>query len=225
MHILVVEDEPELARHVASALTRNGHFTTVKHDGQEALDAALAKPPDLIVLDLNLPSLNGLQILKRLRKAQCPSRVLILTAHGEVENRIKGLNAGADDYLAKPFSMDELVARANVLGRRGGMLVESDYLRAGNVVMDIPQRRVTRSGERVELSPREFEVLQIFMKEPGRVFTRAEICERIWQREHQYDTRTVEIFIMRLRKKLEVEEGASMIQTVRGVGYQLTEPG
>ena len=225
MHILVVEDEPELARHVASALTRNGHFTTVKHDGQEALDAALAKPPDLIVLDLNLPSLNGFQILKRLRKAQCPSRVLILTAHGEVENRIKGLNAGADDYLAKPFSMDELVARVNVLGRRGGMLVESDYLRAGNVVMDIPQRRVTRSGERVELSPREFEVLQIFMKEPGRVFTRAEICERIWQREHQYDTRTVEIFIMRLRKKLEVEEGASMIQTVRGVGYQLTEPG
>lgn len=225
MQILVVEDEPELARHVAGALTRNGHSTTVKHDGQEALDTALGKPPDLIVLDLNLPSLNGFQILKRLRKAQCPSRVLILTAHGEVENRIKGLNAGADDYLAKPFSMDELVARVNVLGRRGGMLAESDFLRAGDVVMDIPQRRVTRGGERVELSPREFEVLQIFMKEPGRVFTRAEICERIWQREHQYDTRTVEIFIMRLRKKLEAEGGASMIQTVRGVGYQLTEPG
>ncbi len=225
MHILVVEDEPELARHVAGALTRNGHSTTVKHDGQEALDAALGKPPDLVVLDLNLPSLNGFQILKRLRKAQCPSRVLILTAHGEVENRIKGLNAGADDYLAKPFSMDELVARVNVLGRRGGMLAESDFLRTGDLVMDLPQRRVTRKGERIELSPREFEVLQIFMKEPGRVFTRAEICERIWQREHQYDTRTVEIFIMRLRKKLEVEGGSSMIQTVRGVGYQLTEPG
>jgi len=224
MQILVVEDEPDLARHIAGALNRNGHSTDVRHDGQEALDTALSKPPDLIVLDLNLPSLNGFAILKRLRKAQCPARVIILTAHGEVENRIKGLNAGADDYLAKPFAMDELVARVNVLGRRGGAIAEADVVKAGDVLMDIPRRKVTRNGERIELSPREFEVLQIFMREPGRVFTRAEICERIWQREHQYDTRTVEIFIMRLRKKLEVEGRANLIQTVRGVGYQLTTP-
>ena len=212
---------------MAAALTRSGHLVTVRHDGLEGLGTALEQPQDLIVLDLNLPSLNGFAVLKRLRKAQCASRVLILTAHGEVENRVRGLNAGADDYLAKPFSMDELVARVHVLGRRGGTLVPADVLRAGDVVMGVPQRRVTRKGERVELSPREFEVLQIFMKETGRVFTRAEICERIWQREHQYDTRTVEIFIMRLRKKLEVDGGGGggLIQTVRGIGYQFMETG
>lgn len=221
MQILVVEDEPELARHIAGALTRSGHATEVRHDGLEALTLALSRRPDLIVLDLNLPSLDGFSILKRLRKEQVTSRVIILTAHGEVENRVKGLNAGADDYLAKPFSMDELVARVNVLGRRGGAIAEAEVVMVGDVVMDVPKRRVTRKGEKIELSPREFEVLQILMKEPGRTFTRSDICERIWQREHQYDTRTVEIFIMRLRKKLELDDGANLIHTVRGVGYQM----
>jgi DNA-binding response OmpR family regulator len=137
---------------------------------------------------------------------------------------VKGLTSGADDYLAKPFSMDELVARVSVLGRRGA-LKESDVLEVDDVVMNVPHRIVTRHGEKIELSPREFEVLQIFMREPGRVFTRDEICERIWQREHQYDTRTVEIFIMRLRKKLEIEGRPALIQTVRGVGYQMIKPG
>lgn len=224
MEILVVEDQADLARHIVGALNRAGHSASALHDGLEGLNAILAKPPHLVILDLNLPSLDGFSILDRLRKAQCPSRVLVLTAHGEVENRIKGLNAGADDYLSKPFSMDELMARVNVLGRRGGTFAESDVVQVSDVVMDIPHRRVTRNGEKIELSPREFEVLQILMKEPGRVFTRNDICERIWQRDHQYDTRTVEIFIMRLRKKLETKDGANLIQTVRGVGYQMTAP-
>jgi DNA-binding response OmpR family regulator len=163
-------------------------------------------------------------VLARLRKQHIDSRVIILTARGDVESRVKGLTSGADDYLAKPFSMDELVARVSVLGRRGA-LKESDVLEVDDVVMNVPHRIVTRHGEKIELSPREFEVLQIFMREPGRVFTRDEICERIWQREHQYDTRTVEIFIMRLRKKLEIEGRPALIQTVRGVGYQMIKPG
>ncbi len=224
MHILVVEDQADLARHIVSALIRSGHTATAVHDGAVALDMILADAPHLVVLDVNLPSLDGFTILTRLRKAQCPTRVLILTANGEVEDRVKGLNAGADDYLAKPFAMDELLARVNVLGRRGGAIAESDLLRAGDVLMDVPHRRVTRKGERIELSPREFEVLQILMAEPGRVFSRNDICERIWQRDHQYDTRTVEIFIMRLRKKLETDDGTHLIQTVRGVGYQLVVP-
>jgi DNA-binding response OmpR family regulator len=224
MHILVVEDQAELARHIVSALTRSGHTASAVYDGLEALNMILANPPHLVVLDLNLPSLDGFEILTRLRKAQCPTRVLILTANGEVENRVKGLNAGADDYLAKPFSMDELLARVNVLGRRGGAIAESDVLRLGDVLMDVPHRRVTRKGQRIELSPREFEVLQILMKEPGRIFTRNDICERVWQRDHQYDTRTVEIFIMRLRKKLEMEGCPCLIQTVRGMGYQMAVP-
>lgn len=224
MHILVVEDQADLARHIVSALIRAGHTATAVHDGLEALNAILADPPHLVVLDLNLPSMDGFTILTRLRKAQCATRVLILTANSEVEDRVKGLNAGADDYLAKPFAMDELLARVNVLGRRGGAIAESDVLRLGDLLMDVPHRRVTRKGERIELSPREFEVLQILMTEPGRIFTRNDICERIWQRDHQYDTRTVEIFIMRLRKKLEQEGRPTLIQTVRGVGYQMVEP-
>jgi DNA-binding response OmpR family regulator len=196
----------------------------VKQDGLEGLNAALDTKPDLIVLDLNLPSLDGFSVLARLRKQHIDSRVIILTARGDVESRVKGLTSGADDYLAKPFSMDELVARVSVLGRRGA-LKESDVLEVDDVVMNVPHRIVTRHGEKIELSPREFEVLQIFMREPGRVFTRDEICERIWQREHQYDTRTVEIFIMRLRKKLEIEGRPALIQTVRGVGYQMIKPG
>jgi DNA-binding response OmpR family regulator len=224
MHILVVEDQADIARHVVGALNRAGHDATAIHDGREALDMILAKAPHLVVLDLNLPSMDGFTILSRLRKAQCPTRVLILTANGEVEDRVKGLNAGADDYLAKPFAMDELIARVNVLGRRGGEISESDLLRAGDVLMDVPHRRVTRRGERIELSPREFEVLQILMNEPGRTFTRNDICERIWQRDHQYDTRTVEIFIMRLRKKLETKDSPNLIRTVRGAGYQIAKP-
>ena len=224
MHILVVEDQADLARHIVSALIRAGHTATAVHDGLEALNAILADPPHLVVLDVNLPSMDGFTILTRLRKAQCATRVLILTANSEVEDRVKGLNAGADDYLAKPFAMDELLARVNVLGRRGGAIAESDVLRLGDVLMDVPHRRVTRKGERIELSPREFEVLQILMTEPGRIFTRNDICERIWQRDHQYDTRTVEIFIMRLRKKLEQEGRPVLIQTVRGVGYQMVVP-
>lgn len=224
MEILVVEDQVELARHTVNALIRAGHTASALHDGQVALDAILSKPPHLVILDLNLPSLDGFSILQRLRKSQCPTRVLILTAHGEVENRVRGLNAGADDYLAKPFAMDELIARVNVLGRRGGTYSDEDLIHVGDLVMDIPHRKVTRKGEKIELSPREFEVLQILMKEPGRTFTRGDICERIWQRDHQYDTRTVEIFIMRLRKKLETREQANLIQTVRGVGYRMALP-
>lgn len=223
MQILVVEDQADLASHIVGALMRAGHTASAVHDGLEALNRILANPPHLVILDVNLPSIDGFAILTRLRKEQCPTRVLVLTAKNEVEDRVKGLNAGADDYLSKPFAMDELLARVNVLGRRGGAIAESDLLRAGDVLMDVPHRRVTRKGERIELSPREFEVLQILMKEPGRTFTRNDICERIWQRDHQYDTRTVEIFIMRLRKKLETD-GAQLIQTIRGVGYQMAAP-
>ena len=119
MRILVIEDEPQLARHVTRGLMRHGHDATAQHDGAVGLQAALDHPPDLIVLDLNLPSLDGFSVLAKLREAKCPARVLILTARGDVEHRVKGLKAGADDYLAKPFSMEELVARVEALGRRG----------------------------------------------------------------------------------------------------------
>jgi len=224
MRILVIEDEAQLARHINRALMRSGHLATAKHDGVEGLEAALENPPDLVVLDLNLPRLDGFSVLARLRQANCPARVLILTARGEVEHRVKGLKAGADDYLAKPFSLDELVARVEALGRRGATPNAADRLTVADLHMDVQHRRVTRAGKLIALSPREFDVLQVLLQEPGRVFSRTELCERIWQRDHEYDTRTVEIFITRLRKKVDAGFAAPLIHTLRLVGYTVRAP-
>jgi len=224
MRILVVEDERQLARHISRALTRHGHSASECHDGAEGLQAAIDDPPDLIVLDLNLPHLDGLTVLARLREANSPARVIILTARSEVENRVRGLKSGADDYLAKPFSMDELVARVEALGRRGATPSAQDLLGVGDLHMDVHHRRVTRAGRAVALSPREFDLLQVLMQEPGRVFSRTELCERVWQRDHEYDTRTVEIFITRLRKKVDSGFANPLIHTLRSVGYTVRPP-
>jgi len=224
MRILVIEDEPELARHINRALTRRGHCASAQHDGTSGLQTALVDPVDLIVLDLNLPGLDGFSVLARLRQAKCLTRVLILTARGEVENRVKGLNAGADDYLTKPFSMDELVARVEALGRRGGGPTSAELLKVADLHMDVLHRHVTRAGVPIALSPREFDVLQVLMQEPGRVFSRTELCERVWQRDHAYDTRTVEIFITRLRKKVDSNFDSPLIHTLRSIGYTIRPP-
>lgn len=221
MRILVIEDERQLAGHITRALFRNGHCVAAAHDGAEGLQSAQDDPPDLVLLDLNLPGLDGLSVLSKLKETQNPARVLILTARGEVGDRVKGLHAGADDYLGKPFAMDELVARVEALGRRGTSIAPGDLLKVGDLHMDVRHRRVTRAGRAIALSPREFDVLQVLMQEPGRPFSRTELCERVWQRDHEYDTRTVEIFITRLRKKIDSAFSAPLIHTLRGVGYAI----
>ena len=203
------------------ALERQGHEVRIINDGAEAIDAALKTPFQLIVLDVNLPGADGLEVLRRVRQASLPVRVLMLTARSEIGDRVAGLKAGADDYLSKPFALEELLARVEVLGRRAAGVEPSDVLTAQDVRMDVRQRRLWRGGEEVAVSPREFEVLQVLMQEPGRTFSRDEICERIWNREHEYETRTVEIFIMRLRKKLDDGRSETLIETVRGAGYRL----
>jgi DNA-binding response OmpR family regulator len=224
MRVLVIEDEVQLAGHISRALARHGHAARAEYDGPRGLQAALDDPPDLIVLDLNLPGLDGMSVLARLRQAHCVARVLVLTARGEVEHRVKGLQAGADDYLAKPFSMDELVARIDALGRRGGTPTAADLLKVADLQLDVRHRRVTRAGKPIALSPREFDVLHVLMQEPGRPFSRTELCERVWQRDHEYDTRTVEIFIARLRKKIDSAFAAPLIHTLRAVGYTIRPP-
>ena len=166
MRILVIEDERQLAGHVTRALTRHGHCLTAAYDGLEGVQAALNDPPDLVLLDLNLPGLDGLSVLARLREAQCTARLLILTARGEVEHRVKGLHAGADDYLTKPFSMDELLARIEALGRRSTTTAPAAFLKVSDLHKDVRHRRVTRGGRAIPLSPRDFDVLQVLAKNP-----------------------------------------------------------
>ena len=224
MRILVIEDDIRLARQITSELRRSEHEPAARHDGAEGLQAALLEPPDLIVLDLTLPTLDGLSVLARLRAAHSPARILILTALGSVADRVKGLQAGADDYLPKPFSMSELMARIDALGRRAATPTAADFLKVADLQMDVLHRHVARAGLTIALSPREFDVLQVLMQEPGRVFSRTELCERIWQRRHEYDTRTVEIFIARLRKKVDAGFPQPLIHTLRYVGYTIRPP-
>src|SRR5213082_3380965 len=217
MRILVVEDEVRLARQIASALTEAAHDPIVVHDGERALREATGTSFDLIVLDIVLPRMDGFDVLRHLRSQHVPSRVLMLTARGEVKDRVTGLQLGADDYLPKPFAMRELVARVNALGRR---YPEEPVLNlcVGDLTLDIATHDVHRGAKRIELSPREVMLLKVLMREPARVFTRTELCERVWEHEHEYDTKLVEVFIGRLRKKI---GDPPLIHTVRHVGYTI----
>ena len=217
MRILVVEDDVQLARQVASALIEAGHDPTVVHNGEGALDKAKEIPFDLIVLDIILPGMDGFDVLRHLRSRHMASRVLMLTARGEVKDRVTGLQLGADDYLPKPFAMRELVARVRALGRRYPEEAVM-FLRVGDLTLDLATHDVHRGAERIELSPRELMLLKVLMREPGRVFTRTELCERVWEHAHEYDTKLVEVFVGRLRKKV---GNPPLIHTVRHVGYTI----
>ena len=219
MRILIVEDEVRLARHIASALTEAGHDPVVIHDGKVALNEAAGASFDLIVLDIGLPNMDGFEVLRRLRARHVTSRVLILTARGEVKDRVTGLQLGADDYLPKPFAMQELVARVRALGRR---YAEDPALnlRVGDLTLHLASHEVYRGTRPIELSTRELMLLKVLMREPGRVFTRTDLCEHVWEHEHEYDTKLVEVFIGRLRKKI---GDPSLIHTVRYVGYAIRE--
>ena len=223
MRILLVEDQADLARHVRRALERADHEVTVAADGPSGVEAATSRHFDLILLDLNLPGFDGLEVMRRIAPIDARPRVLMLTSRGEIGDRVAGLKAGADDYLPKPFAMEELLARVQALGRRVLPGIDSNMLTTGDLSLDIVRRRLIRDGLAIELSPREFELLQILMREPGRIFSRGELFERIWARSHAYETKTVEIFIMRLRRKLDRPGRASLIETVRGIGYKLNE--
>lgn len=219
MRILIVEDEARLARHISSALIEAGHDPEIVQDGETAIGKVQETPFDLILLDVMLPGMDGFDVLRRLRKTGTRARVLMLTARGEVNDRITGLQMGADDYLSKPFAMQELVARVRALGRRY-MEEPKLTLRAANLILRLADQQVQRGGRTIELSSRELTLLKVLMREPGRVFTRTELCERVWLRKHDYDTNLVEVFIGRLRKKL---GNPPLVHTVRHVGYTLRE--
>ncbi|MEP7071847.1 MAG: response regulator transcription factor [Verrucomicrobiota bacterium] len=219
MRILVVDDEVRLSRHIHSALIEAGHHPTVVHEGKAALESAGAGNFDLLILDVGLPGIDGFEVLRRLRAKRVSSRVLMLTARAELSDRVAGLQLGADDYLSKPFAMQELLARVRALSRRYAEEPALD-LRVGDLTLHLADQSVDRAGRRIELSTRELTLLKVLMREPGRVFTRTELCERVWEREHEYDMKLVEVFIGRLRKKI---ESPPLVHTVRHIGYTIRE--
>lgn len=217
MRILVVDDDVRLTRQITSALTEAGHDPVALHDGETALHEAAETSFDLIVLDIGLPRMDGFEVLRRLRSRHVASRVLMLTARGEVKDRVTGLQLGADDYLPKPFATQELVARVRALGRRYAEEPALN-LRVADLAFDLANHEVYRDTRRIDLSARELMLLKVLMREPGRVFTRTELCERVWEHAHEYDTKLVEVFIGRLRKKI---GDPPLIHTVRHVGYTM----
>lgn len=220
MKILVIEDEKKIAALINKGLREQGYVADVVHDGDDGLERAVNQPYDAIVLDLMLPGRDGLSLLRALREKKINTPVMILTARGEVNERVEGLDAGADDYMAKPFSMDELVARLRALMRRVTGENISLY-RAGELSMNLVSREVLRGKRKVELTGREFRLLEYLMRAPDHVLTRTQIIERVWEYHFDPGTNLVDVYIQRLRRKIDDGEALKMIQTVRGVGYSI----
>ena len=220
MRVLVVEDEKKIATFVQRGLKEFGFVVDVVHRGDEAFEIILDQHFDAVVLDIMLPGRDGLSILRSLRKCSNSVPVLILSARGETSEKIEGLNLGADDYLAKPFSIEELAARLRALIRRNSGETIIRY-RVSDLALDLATRAVRRGGRRIELTTREFCLLECLMRSPGRVFTRTQLCQYVWQYHFDTETNLVDVYIQRLRRKVDDGETNKLIQTVRGVGYRM----
>lgn len=221
-HILVIEDDPQISDLLRRGLIYEGYSVTVAGDGPAGLTAARDRPPDLVLLDLMLPGLDGLTVCQRLRAASSVP-ILILTAKDAVPDRVKGLDAGADDYVVKPFSFDELLARIRALLRRRNPAANDEVLRFADLTVNLTTREVFRGNRRIELTAREFDVLLLFMQNPRQVLTRDVLYDRIWGYDFGGESNIIEVYIRYLRAKLEEGNAPRLIQTVRGVGYALRE--
>ena len=222
VRILVVEDEKKTASFIRQALQAEHFVVEVTHDGGAALVLAQQTPFDALVLDIMLPGLDGLSVLRKLREQRNQTPILLLSARGEVNERVAGLNAGADDYLAKPFALAELIARVRSLGRRAGE-PKPVLLRVGDLTLDTATRRAQRGGTTVELTTREYRLLEYLMRTPGRICGRMTILEKVWDYNFDPGTNLVDVYIKRLREKLDVGHATRLLHTVRGAGYVLRE--
>lgn len=220
MRILVVEDDPKTARFLRQGLQEDGHAVDLAADGDEGAFLGHLNPYDLIVLDVQLPKRNGLQLSIELRREGIETPILMLTARDSTPDVIRGLNAGADDYLTKPFDFDELLARVHALTRRHSSTGVGSQLQFDDLAMDRLKRQVRRGAHRIDLSPREFRLLEYFMLHPEVVISRVQLLEKVWDMSFDPETNVVDAHISNLRRKLE-ESGDRLIQTVRGAGYTL----
>jgi two-component system response regulator MprA len=221
MKILVVDDERAVRESLRRALALEGYDVDLAADGEEALESVRRAEPDALILDVLMPGVDGLEVSRRLRRSGSKVPILMLTARDAIENRVEGLDAGADDYVTKPFALEELLARVRALLRRttGG----EEILRFADIELDPSMREVTRGGEPVELTRTEFALLELFMLNPRQVLTRSVIFERVWGYDFGPDSNSLEVFVGYLRRKTEADGEPRLIQTVRGVGYVLRE--
>jgi DNA-binding response OmpR family regulator len=221
VHILVVEDERRLANLIRRALEEENHVVDVSQDGAEALDMAQSTDYDLLVLDLMLPHMDGIDVARRLRAEGNDTRILMLTARDAVDDRVLGLEAGADDYLVKPFSFSELLARVKALSRRQVQPQLEQELQAGNLVLDLAKREARRNGTVIELTAKEFQLLEFLMRNAGHVLTRTQILDHVWGYNFDSFSNVVDIYVHYLRNKIDRDFDEPLIKTVRGVGYSL----
>lgn len=221
MHVLVVEDDERVAGHVVKGLKAEGYLVDHVADGRDALFQAAAGTYDVIVLDRMLPNVDGLKILQTLRASGDSTPVLILSALGYVDNRVKGLRAGGDDYLAKPFVFSELLARVEALSRRKAVVQETTELSLADLHMNLLTRTVTRSGQPIDLTAREFGLLEYLLRNAGRVVSRNMLLESVWDYNFDPQTNIIDQHVSRLRQKIDKDFEPPLVQTVRGMGYSL----
>ena len=220
MRLLVVEDEKKVARFVKKGLEEEGYAVDVAPDGEEGLGMALDGVHDLIILDIHLPRMDGLGVLQELRKKKVATPVLLLTVRAAIEDKVLGLDAGADDYLTKPFAFQELLARVRALLRRRAD-AEAPVLQVGDLTLDPARRLASRGGEKIDLTSKEFALLAYFMRNPGRVLTRTMISEHVWDYDFDTMTNVIDVYVNYLRKKIDAGREPKLIHTVRGAGYVL----
>jgi len=220
VRILIAEDEKKIASFIRKALREASYAVDEVHDGNAALELATDTPYDAIILDVMMPGRDGLSVLKLLRAQRIETPVLVLTARGEVSERIEGLELGADDYMAKPFSMRELLARVSSITRRASSN-KSTFLKVQDLHMNVLTREVSRAGKPIHMSLREFALLEFLMSAPGTVHSRTSLCEHVWDYHFDTGTNVVDVYIQRLRRKLDDDQEVKLLQTIRGVGYSL----
>lgn len=222
MRVLVVEDERKISSYLKRALEEQGYAVDTAFTGREALDYADAAPYDIIILDILLPELDGLSVCRELRRRGNRTPILMLTARDSVDDRVNGLDAGADDYLVKPFALKELLARLRAMSRRTTEQPKSPVLQIADLSLDTRTRRVKRGGKLIELTPKEYAVLECLMREPNRVLTRTQIAEHVWNYDVYNQSNVVDVYISNLRRKIDDGFEVKLIHTVRGVGYRLS---
>ena len=222
MRLLLVEDDHKIAGYVKRGLEEEGYAVDAAYDGRDGLDWALAAPYDLFILDVMLPGLDGFSLCRELRRQGIQAPVLMLTARDAVDDRVDGLDAGADDYLVKPFAFRELLARLRALLRRAADAPKRTVLQAGDLTLDTRTQRVQRGERTIELTAKEFAVLECMMRDPGRVLSRTVIADHVWSYDAYNQSNVIDVYIRNLRRKIDDDSERKLIETVRGVGYRLT---